>query len=231
VRDRALDYFANDVTRSDASWGYLLPYLSRRYGVTVALADGDSQAATPPGYERLVDPYATTSRADIAALASPVDRILTTALHCDRLGVPDGWLTTLSDASDRGGYALTHAVLATGWTVENGCLSSVDTGPLRARQRETLLQLIDSLDDLARSDERAADVWLEALALLAYLPGGGEAPRAARERLLVLQQADGGWPEHPDATRSSPHASAFALWALLEWLDAAVDAPHAMIPR
>jgi len=53
--------------------------------------------------------------------------------------------------------------------------------------------------------------------------GAGDRIRAAWiDDLLSQQRADGGWPRHPRATRSDPHATALALWVVL-----AQRQPHA----
>src|SRR5690606_38095523 len=51
----------------------------------------------------------------------PKDRVLVSALYCDRLGLPPSFAEVLGKAASQGGYALTHALLAWIWVRENGC--------------------------------------------------------------------------------------------------------------
>lgn len=239
-RDAALRYFAEEVEVPDPSWSYLVPYLAGEYTTEIRFSSGlrfgpgpggDRDALpTPAVYRRLLDPGASVDRQEIAELDSTVDRMLAVALHCDHLGVPESWLRTLRSAGDRGGYALTHAALAIGWTLENGCLTPADAGPLRSRLLGQLEELIDRRSELAARNPRASDIWIEALALFGYLGAKTRVRPEWLEALRALQRPDGGWPEHPQAENSSPHTTAFALWALLEAL-ANEPAHSAMIPR
>jgi hypothetical protein len=235
AREDALGYFAHHVEEADTSWSYLPPYFARRFGVEVRLASG--LLLTPEGlralgddlptlevFRRLFRRSAPIAAEDVAALESPVDRMLAVALHCRELGLPEDWLTVLRSASELGGYALTHAVLAGQWSVENGCLPWLERAPLLARQVEGLVEILAAQDELGGDDPRAADVWLEGLALLHYVGAGDRMAPAWLETLQSLQRGDGGWPEHRRSAHSSPHATAFALWVLLERLQP--DAPN-----
>lgn len=230
ARDASVAYYATRVREADVSWSYIPLYLNRRFGVEVRLASG--LALTPDGiategdalptipvYRRLFRIAAPIDPEEISALESPVDRMLAVALHCSSVGLPNDWLGVLRRASERGGYALTHAVLAAQWSLENGCVGWLDLAPGKARQVEGLVALLDDTARLHSEDPRSADVWLEALALLHYVGGRDRIRTEWLDTLLALQLSDGGWPEHPDSKRSSPHATAFALWVLLEELE------------
>ena len=207
------------------------PISSGDTGRVVDLAgDPGATLAIAPAYRRLFDSADSTSWAEIGALASPVDRILVTALYCDRVGLPEGWLGTLRAAGDHGGYALTHAAIAEGWTRENGCKSAADLGPLRGRLLDQLERLIEDRDALAENNDRASDIWIEALALHAHAGAGSRVRSEWLDALVALQRNDGGWAEHPRGVRSSPHTTIFALWALLEALEP-VSRHVPMIPR
>lgn len=239
AHQRALRYF-EQVPAADVSWSYLGPHLGRRFGLELALGDGSTLGATgwegqaePPTlapFRRLFRPTARASLEDVEALESPVDRMLGAALHCDHLGLPDGWRGILEDATEVGGYATTHAALALAWSLENGCMHWVDATSLRHRQVEALVALLAAGDELAASDPDAADIWVEALALLYYLDSRERIASAWLDALLALQRPDGGWPEHPGEPTSSPHTTAFALWVLSEEL-LEPKGSRAMIPR
>lgn len=233
ARGRALAYFAERVDRPDPSWLSLFGYMHRRFGIRVILKSGEDLHTLRDGvarpevyaiYRRIDDPDAHVEKAQIAALPTPIDRITASALHCDRIALPAEWLEILRKASRAGAYALTHAVLATEWTIENGCLERRDVEQLHAEQTALLEKLVDGRAALAATQQAASDLWIEAMVMLDY---SGESARLRPqwiEEMLDLQRADGGWPRHPRATRSDAHATALALWIVLERLDP--QAPH-----
>ena len=109
-----------------------------------------------------------------------------------------------------GGYASTHAVLASVWLQENGC--EVDARRLAVSRDEAVRKLVELLDGAtAPTDLRA-----EALAMLNY--AGQPALAGARHvaALLDVQRDDGGWALAVDRDASHPHTTALALWVLLE---------------
>jgi hypothetical protein len=223
----ALRYFATAVETPDPSWLSLFGYLHRRFGVDARLASGAAPHALRDGvarpevyaiYRRIDDPTAQIDKAAIAALPTAIDRITASALHCDRIPLPDDWLAILGKASRAGAYALTHAVLATEWTVEQRCRRRDQVTALHAEQVRLLEQLVDQRATLAGRYESATDLWIEAMAMLAYSGASDRIRQPWIDELLALQRADGGWPRHPRATRSDPHATALALWVVLERL-------------
>jgi hypothetical protein len=228
ARDRAVRYFAEQVHAADPGWVDLFGYLHRRFGVRVTLASGAVLHEMRAGvarpevhalYRRIDDPDASVEKAEIAALPTPIDRITASALHCDRIPLPADWLEILRKASRAGAYALTHAVLATEWTVENGCLERAAAAELHAEQVALLEKLVAERAVLATTHEAAADIWIEAMVMLDY---GGEPARVRREwveEMLTLQHDEGGWPRHPRSKRPDPHATALALWVLLAQLE------------
>jgi hypothetical protein len=233
ARGKALAYFAERVESADPSWLGLFGYMHRRFGIRVTLKSGEELHTLREGvarpetyaiYRRIDDPEARIEKAQIAALPTPIDRITASALHCDRIALPAEWIEILRKASRAGAYALTHAVLATEWTIENGCLDRRDIEPLHAEQVELLEKLIGGRAGLAATQPAATDLWIEAMVMLDY---SGESARLRPEwveEMLDLQRADGGWPRHPRASRSDAHATALALWIILEHLDP--RAPH-----
>lgn len=220
----ALRYFATAVTTADPSWLSLFGYLYRRYGVEARLASGAPAHALRGGvarpevyaiYRRIDDPDARVDKAAIAALPTAIDRITASALHCDRIPLPPDWVEILARASRAGAYALTHAVLATEWTVENGCRTRQEVTALHAEQVRLLEQLVEARATLPARYAAATDLWIEAVAMLDYAGAGDRVRDAWIDDLLAQQRADGGWPRQPRAARSDPHATALALWVVL----------------
>lgn len=220
---RGVRYFAEQVTAADPSWLAIFGYLQRRYGIAVHLAggaplhglrDGVARPEVAAIYRRIDDPAARVDKAAIAALPTAIDRITASALHCDRIPLPPDWVEILRRASRAGAYALTHAVLATEWTVENGCRSRQELAALHDEQVALLVQLVEQRDTLAPRLAAASDLWIEAMAMLVYSGAGTRLRPEWIADLLALQRPDGGWPRHPRAAHSDPHATALALWVV-----------------
>jgi hypothetical protein len=233
ARERALEYFATRVREADPSWLSLFGYMRRRFGLVATLASGrpaddiSAEVQRPEVleiYRRIEDPMASVDKRRIAALPTAIDRITASALHCDRIQLPDDWIDILRKAAIAGGYALTHSALAAEWTVENGCRSRADLESLRADQIVWLMTLINKRHEPHGQSEATTDVWIEAVAMLYYLGAGDMVRREWLEEIVLLQNDDGGWSRSPSDGRSDPHATALALWVLLEHLER--DAPR-----
>ena len=237
--ERGVAWFEAHVERADPSWASVIGYLERRFGFSLQLASGElvrdsaDESVRPEIaalYRRLSDPGARGDARAIAALPSQIDRMTALSLYCDQLGLPPNWPELLQRASLAGGYALTHAALARAWTLENGCLPESALAALHSEQTDLLAALVARGDTQPDPKLPSTDQWIEALALLYYT--------GARERvrpewiaaLLAAQRDDGGWPARPNAAHSDPHATALALWVLLENLEPAA-APIRWIPR
>lgn len=238
ARARAIAYFGREVHSVDHGWSSIFDLLERRFDLTVRLADGSfahgsSQVARPEDfvvYRRLLDPHARATRRQIADLPTAIDRVTATALHCDRLGLPEDWIGILRKATGMGAYALTHAVLATRWTLENGCLPPIALVALENEQIEALSGLIDDRHRLTERHDLATDIWLEAIAMLYYAGAGDRVREEWIDAVVATQRPDGGFPNHPNDARSHPHPTALALWILCEHLQP--DArPVGWIPR
>ena len=193
ARDRALRYFRHEVRAVDPGWAHLFGYYRRRFGLEAFDAEGRRLHEVPSAqarpqiaalYARLTDPAAAAPKRRIAELESAIDRITVSALHCDRIALPQGWLDALRAASRAGGYALTHAALAGQWSLENGCVSREEARDLQAEQVRRLEGLVEARDELARTHAAATDLWIEALAMLHYLGAGARVRGEWLEALL-----------------------------------------------
>jgi hypothetical protein len=165
-----VQYFAARVRSADPSWAAIFGYLHRRYGIEAVDANGralhvpaDDERRPEMGaiYRRLWNADATARIEQIAALASSIDRMSASALHCDRIPLPANWETVLRHASSVGGYALTHAVVAAQRTIDNGCHSAADLEGLQAAQVVFLERLAGTRDDLLASQEAGNDRRME----------------------------------------------------------------------
>ena len=227
-KERALRFFATRVPSADPGWAAIFGYLHRRFGVEATSARGAPLHLPAPVserpevaavYRRLFDPAATAAPEQIAALPTAVDRMTALALHCDRIALPPDFADALRRATELGGYALTHAALAGQWTLENGCADFAQLRELQAEQVERLAILAGDRTGIGASHEAGYDVWIEALAMLHYLGAGSRVRAEWLAELLASQRGDGGWSRSPREDRSDPHATALALWVLLETLE------------
>lgn len=214
-----LERAMEDAWAADAA--ALIAYLARVFDeprlralAQSALARADAAVAARQGltrpFYRLIDPGARASADEVRGVVGLTGSVTAQALHCDRLPLaPDFW-PALQRLASGGGYASTHAVLASVWLQENGC--EVDARRLAVSRDEAVRNLVELLDGAtAPTDLRA-----EALAMLNY--AGQPALAGARHvaALLDVQRDDGGWALAVDRDASHPHTTALALWVLLE---------------
>lgn len=141
------------------------------------------------------------------------DRILATALYCDRLGFPASYAEALEKGVRAGGYQATHVLLAWIWLQDNRCPLAVRDGFVEDLYRAVAAILEDQ-------PTLVNDLKLEAAAFLCLARQGKRVdPRFVRH-VLAIQRADGGWgkldtpdPANPDG--SSWHSTTLALLLLL----------------
>jgi hypothetical protein len=238
AKARAVAYFAGAPIAADPGWLSLFGYMHRRFGLVVRNASGVPLHEVRAGvtrpeiyavYRRIDDPAASVDKRQIADLPTAIDRITASALHCDRIPLPEDWPQILLQATRAGAYALTHAVLAAQWSVENGCVTRERLADVRREQETRLVDLVNRRDELTGRFDAATDIWIEAIAMLYYSGGGTRVRGEWLDSLLALQRPDGGWPRAPGAKVADPHATALALWVLLENLQPAP--PIAWIQR
>lgn len=214
-----LERAMEDAWAADAA--ALIAYLARVFDeprlralAQSALARADAAVAARQGltrpFYRLIDPGARASADEVRGVVGLTGSVTAQALHCDRLPLAPGFWPALQRLASGGGYASTHAVLASVWLQENGC--EVDARRLAVSRDEAVRKLVELLDGAtAPTDLRA-----EALAMLNYV--GQPALAGARHvaALLDVQRDDGGWALAVDRDASHPHTTALALWVLLE---------------
>ena len=226
ARDAGIGFFATRVQSVDPSWANVFGYLYKRYRLEARSAEGAALHRVPGNqarpemeaiFRRLTDPEAAVEAARIARLESQIDRVTASALHCDRIPLPDNWIEVLRAASKAGGYALTHAALASEWTREAGCARPAAIAALQQEQVLALVALVEGRAQLADSFRTPVDLWIEAIAMLSYLGASDRVQPAWIDDLLAAQRADGGWPAQEGGV-SNPHATALALWVLSDRL-------------
>jgi hypothetical protein len=141
------------------------------------------------------------------------DRILVSALYCDRLGLPAEFSEVLVKAVRAGGYPLTHALLAWIWIQDNRCKLVLPEGFVEEMYRAVAAILEDR-------PTMVNDLKLEAAAFLCLARQSSRVDPRFVQRIVAIQNPDGGWgkpdepdPAHPEA--SSWHSTILALLLLL----------------
>ena len=172
---------------------------------------GDKLADMLAVFRRLMDPSATVTVADIDALRMPIDQVTAMAIHCQTVPLPADYLMTLDEMVDLGGYAMTHAIIASQWLIENGCMPEATIAVRHQRHVDALVRQIE------KDDGRLTDRRVEALATLFYIGGGDHARQEWIDFVLQRQLPDGQWPGYAEQPQTpNAHTTLMALWLLLE---------------
>lgn len=231
--ESAVTYFVAKGPATDPATVPVLIHLRNKFGLreftpiikAAEVAAGNSTSASAAVYRRLLHPETRVTPAQIAGLEYKVDKITGPALHCDYLKVSDGYLAGLQDATIEGGYLLTHAVLATQWLMELGCATGKELAQLREMQVAAMQAELsptreksgDPADDrILMQATVGSDLAYELVAMMSYAGYGKVLDPGTAQAILDNQQPDGGWMLNFRRNESHDHATALALWALLE---------------
>jgi hypothetical protein len=141
------------------------------------------------------------------------DRVLVTALYCDRLGFPPDFAEVLAKGVRAGGYHATHALLAWIWIQDNGCQL-----PVPVAFAEELYRAVAAI--LEDRPTLVNDLKLEAAAFLCLARQSARVSPGFVRHVVSIQQADGGWGRLDNADAAGPdgsswHSSLLALLLLL----------------
>ncbi len=79
-------------------------------------------------FRRIFDAKNPIEPDDWKHVVVPTDRLMISALYCDRLGLPPTYAEALAGAVRHGGYAATHALLSWVYVQENGCKLMLPNG-------------------------------------------------------------------------------------------------------
>ena len=150
---------------------------------------------------------------DFAHVQVHTDRILVSALYCDRLGLPPDFAEALGKGVRAGGYHATHALLAWVWVQDNRCQLAVPDGFVEDMYRAVAAILDDG-------PAVVNDLKLEAASFLCLARQGKRVNPRFVQHVVSIQKADGGWgkPDVIDLAKpdqSSWHSTILALLLLL----------------
>jgi len=135
----------------------------------------------------------------------PTDRLMISALYCDRLGLPPTYAEALATAVRQGGYGATHALLSWVYIQDNGCQLNLPDGFVE-EMYSTVAAIIDADPTVIH------DVNLEAAAFLCLARQGARVDPGFVRRVVALQNDDGGWGA---VDESNWHATVLALMILV----------------
>jgi hypothetical protein len=119
---------------------------------------------------------------DLTLVSSELDRITVPALYCNQMELPSNYSMILENEVNRGGYFLTHALLAWIWVQENGCELAVPDGFVE--------NLYAANADLINNDANVTDLELEAAAFLCLAGQADLIDDAFADRVVDAQNAD-----------------------------------------
>jgi len=196
----------------------MLDVIHRRFGIAEfadalqrydqLLAEEPPEAPVMRLFRRIADHDNPLQVNDLNAVSFDVDFLTIPALYCDQLELSINYATQLVQAANSGGYMLTHALLAWIWIQENVCEVQLPDGFIENLYRANA-ELIDD-------NPVVSDLELEAAAFL-YLAGQGAlVDDAFVERVIAVQNYDGGWLSYSAEPGASHwHPTVVALMLLL----------------
>jgi hypothetical protein len=136
-------------------------------------------------FRRIADYNNQISAYDLKRVKIEIDIITLPALYCDRLDLPSDYLRVLEEGVSRGGYQLTHVLLAWIWIQENGCELELPDGFVED------MYLANAA--LINTDPVVTDLELEAAAFLCLAGQGELIDDSFLEQVIASQDVDGGW--------------------------------------
>jgi len=220
----AVDNAVKFVNRTREPYGLLfMNIMHRRFGVAEfadtlkrydeALVERPKEAALLRVLRRIGDADNPLAPDDWDHVLIHTDRLLVTALYCDRLGVPPFFAETLVKSVRAGGYHATHALLAWIFLQDNRCAVTLPDGFV-----EEMYAAVRAI--LEDQPTMVNDLKLEAAAFLCLARRGSLVDPRFVQHVVAIQNADGGWGrlDRPDPAKpdeSSWHSSILALLLLL----------------
>ena len=215
---RAINFFKESDEPDDPYALLLLDVVHRRFevdGFADSLNRYDELMSMLPDkaplmrlFRRIADYNTPFQYWDLEEVTEDVDRLTIQALYCHQMDLPRGYQSELERAFSRGGYMLTHTLLACIWIQENGCESPVSEDFIGDVYRANAALIND--------DEVVEDIELEAAAFLCLADQGSLVDHIFVERVVASQNYDGGWLFSSDKSGvSNWHASVLALLFLL----------------
>jgi hypothetical protein len=229
----AIDFFEESREPIEPYGLLMLDVMYRRFGIAEfadalqlydqELAELPEQAPLLRVFRRIADHDNQLQAGDLEEVSKDADLITVSALYCDRLGLPSDYSELLERAVGFGDYMLPHVLLACIWIQDNGCEVPMLDGFIEN------LYLANAA--LIGDDSVVDDLELEVAAFL-YLAGQGAlVDDAFVERVIAVQNDDGGWFASSDFPGASHwHSSVLGLLLLLHVAYPAGSYPPVLAP-
>ena len=164
---------------------------------------------------RLAIPDLNIDAKDFQYVHSEMDRMTMLALWSDLFPIaePETYLQEMSEYVKKGGYMMTHVLLAMQFLQENK--RPICQTPLF---KQVKTEAIRAIQDLLINRKETDDLWIEAMAFLLYTK---EDDCLINDfdvlRLLDAQQETGGWVYDVFQNKEDEHTVILAIWALYEY--------------
>ena len=212
---RAVRFFEGSREPNALIW---LAWLHRRFGIeelAFALPRYDEVARAEPAqlplrrlFRRIADRDSPIRAEDLEAVTDLSDRIMISALYCDRFGLPASFPEVLQNVAKAGSYYLPHVVLTWVWIRSNGCQIALPEGFIDG-------VLAENAAMVNKDPTTVTDLKLEAAAFLHLAGQGALVDGRFIQSVLASQRDDGGWGLSPDGEAGSYwHSSILALLLL-----------------
>jgi hypothetical protein len=194
----------------------MLNVMYRQFGIAEfndSLQRFDQQFAANPDpisriFRRIADYNNTAQPNDFLSVTDQLDRLTVPALYCDRIPLPDDYLSQLTDSANSGSNLLTHALLATIWLQNNNCSLQLPKDFKSTLYQDNALLIGDG--------SRVDDIELEAAAFLYEAGQGNLVNPVFVHNVIATQYTDGGWSTTQDTPYNTNwHPSISALMILL----------------
>lgn len=222
--ERTLGFLRSHADEVDPMVINLYGYLQRKFAVPALprfderLADlaahPDKESPQSRVFHRVRDPEARAAAEDIQAMHENPKLGTLLALHCDREGLPSGFLQAIQDdvVTTRSCSSST-SLLAIQWALEGGCASEAEVNKVREAVAPVVVEFIERAH-VARA------AGLQAMAGLYYAGMGDHVRPEWIGKVLTAQLPDGGWSANPEDASleavSDPNVTVIGLWVLLE---------------
>jgi len=160
---------------------------------------------------RLVDKSFSVSKEQLKhEFYNIMSELMLKSAYCDLYPVDNNFLNILEGEAIKGKYNLTHALLSLQWLKENGCVNKEDVKNLEQSLIAKHIELIESADEFD-------DLTIEAVAFVQYCGYHHLVKEEWIQKIIAIQQKDGGWKWNSKNNNTDTHPSISALWSLLEW--------------
>ena len=209
----------------------MLNVMYRQFGVAEfndSLQRFDQQFASNPDpisriFRRIADYNNVVQPKDFLSVTAQLDRLTVPALYCDRIALPDDYLSQLTDSVNGGGNLLTHALLATIWLENNHSSLQLPKDFKSTLYKDNAVLIGDG--------SRVDDIELEAAAFLYQAGQGNLVNPVFVQNVIAAQYTDGGWSTTQDTPYNTNwHPSILALMILLYVEHPAATYPPMLAP-